>query len=209
MSEVEEKEVQKDEDPTLLLDEAGTAAKIYVKRFDDDLIETMLQLSLIEGKRDIYIISAGGNVAAANVMVNLINQEPEKYTIYVTEQVYSSAFFTILYANCDIVDIGLATNMFTVFMTHNGRIESRIPKYVRKCLDDTNEKMFDDIKHVLTDKQIKQHKRHMWVYKNLKIFPFLQRWFDDDLYLTREQVKELLGDRLLLPGEDEDGKEVV
>ncbi len=59
-------------------------------------------------------------------------------------------------------------------------------------IQEADNKSFELIKPVLTKRQIKKRDRFV---RYADKFMFLRKWVNDDIYLTNEQMKELLGER--------------
>ena len=186
-----EEEVKTDIVKETVKDE-GVMGRLFIKEYDDKMIESIIELSMIDGKKEIYISSPGGLASATTILIDLINQEPENYTIKVTEYIMSGAFLTILNAQCKVEDISSNMHFFTIFMSHDASTGGRVSKHVKKAGKKANEEMFNAIKHVLTDKQIKYYRRCHRLYK---VLPFMKKFIYEDLYLSREQMRELLGER--------------
>jgi ATP-dependent protease ClpP protease subunit len=167
-------------------------ARLYITDFDDKMIGNVIELSLIEGRKQIYMNSPGGLASAANILIDVINQTPEEFVIKTTEQIMSAGFLTILNVKCPIEDISTNMSFHTIFLHHDGSRGSRPPKHVRDLDKLTDKMVYNQIEHVLTDKQKKYYSRCHILYA---ILPFMRKWIKEDLFLTSAQMKELLGDR--------------
>jgi ATP-dependent protease ClpP protease subunit len=167
-------------------------AKLYIREFDEAMISETIALSLIEGKKEIYLCSPGGLASAATILIDLINEDPDNYTIKVSEQVASAALLTILNVKCKVVDIASNMSFFTAYMAHDASVAGRVNKHIRKLGRKANRDMFEVIRPVLTTKQVNYYER---CQKLFKILPFIRNFIYEDLYLSREQIKMLLGDR--------------
>lgn len=167
-------------------------ARLYIREFDEKMITDAIALSMVEGKKEIYMCSPGGFASAATILIDLINEQPQNYTIKVSEQIMSAAFLTIINAKCKVKDLSSNMNFFCAYMHHNASLAGGGNRHVRKLSRKANEDMFNAIAPVLTDKQVKHYKRCTRLHR---ILPFTSSFVYEDLYLSKEQVKELLGDR--------------
>ena len=201
MEETEEVKALHEKEVTEGMNEDLVMARVYINDFDNKMIADVIELSLIEGKKEIFLNSAGGLASAANILVHLINSEPDKYVIKICEQVMSATLLTILNVKCPVEDISNNIGFYTTFLHHNSSRGKHTPRFVKKQDKITNENVFSKIKHVLTDKQLKYYRRCLKLYT---ILPFARKYIKEDLFLTSEQMAELLGDRYTVAkwGED-------
>lgn len=83
--------------------------------------------------------------------------------------------------------------MPVTYLWHSVQNLYAFPKYEAKRTIAADEMYFNEIKHALTKKQIRKHNRYVfWV----KINKHFSRFLNDDIFLEREQVETLLGERL-------------
>lgn len=170
--------------------------KIFISNFNNDSIDKVIELSKVEGNKVIYVSSSGGQTRAGNVMVDIINETPEEWTIKVTEQASSTALALLLYSKCKVEFIDAITDHFATFVFHGSSIGyKKADKEFEEAMAESNTMAYTSIKKVFTDKQRKKYENyHKWTQR----FNFLKKFMDDDIYLSLDQMKELLGDRLVI-----------
>lgn len=179
-------------DPDLVM------GRLFINSYDHDMISDILSLSMIEGRKIIYLSSPGGLATAASILIDVINEEAEQYTIKICELIASGAFLTILNAKCKVEQISQNMKFFTIYMAHDLHIKGRLNKHVKEVIKKTKEDMFQAIVHVLTDEQIKHYRNCHRLYR---VLPFMKKFIKENIYLSVDQMKELLGDRFSVVGE--------
>jgi len=170
---------------------------IFVEHFNQQLIQDFLEFSKLEGLKTIYMSSGGGHMQTANIMVNIINESPEDYVIKVTENILSSAWLLIYYANCIVEDISGQLDHYSAYMFHEGEDCGKQKETMSNKSSDTRwAKLWD----VLTEKQQKKVTRFKkWGRKG----GLLSKFINNDIWLSTDQVKLLLGERFEIKGRRE------
>lgn len=161
--------------------------------FNGQTLEKFLEFSTLTGKKTIYLTSLGGNSSVMVAIADIINQEPNNYVIKLLEMNCSASFLLCLYTQCNIQEIAYQYHLAVSHMWHSCQFNPR--EWTKQEIKDTalmDSLSFDLIKHVLTKKQIKKRERFVkWAGR----FYFLRNFMNDDIYLTNQQMKELLGER--------------
>ena len=133
--------------------------------------------------KTIIMNSGGGMTWIVSAMIDVINKNPDDYLIKVVNNAQSSSLWLLMGVNCKIEDIGGDFIGTANYMHHRATIngdQKKLHPFLKKNIKETNDSIFDKIKHVLTDSQKKLSKKKT----------------NEKIYLSKEQVKELLGDKI-------------
>lgn len=161
--------------------------------FDGNKLQEFFEFSANEGPKVIFLCSNGGKISVCAGMLDVINRNPEEYTIRVSEMAFSSAFNLLIHSKCKIEEIAENFNIHTFFMYHGTQNLYQFPTRELKETMLADERDFKMIEHVLTKKQIRKHRiYYFWVSK----WKQLGRILNDDLYISKDQMLTLLGGRL-------------
>jgi len=181
------------EQETVELEVVYEERSFLLVEFEGPTLKDFLEFSNNAGHKTIYLTSLGGHGAVMVAMADIINKAPEEYTIKILEMNCSSSFLLCLYALCDIVELGNHYNLATSHMWHSCQFDSKNwTKEEIKSISLMDTKTFNLIKTVLTFKQIKKRERFVrWAGR----FLWLRKFIDDDIYLTNDQMRQLLGER--------------
>ena len=153
-----------------------------------------MEFALLEGDKIILLSSCGGNAAACGFICDIINEKPEEFTIHVSEFALSAGLEVILQTKCKVVEVGTKYNIPIEYLWHSLKCGRGSTSTQHQITEELSFKDFDTIKHVLTTKQIKRRDRYVkWTFR--QGFRWLKKFMDDDIILTHNQIKALIGDR--------------
>ena len=160
--------------------------------FNKDTLEAFFEFSKLEGEKVISLSTLGGSVSGCSMMIDIINKYPEDYKIEVSGNCYSVGFTLITLTKCKVVDISKQYNNPTAYMHHATQLTGYYNPFERKQIIEHDYNLYKDIAHALTNKQ----KRRIKKYKFIRTYLwYLRGIYNDDTYLSYEQMKLLLGDR--------------
>ena len=167
-------------------------------KFDDETMEDFLEWADSAGdQKVVYLNTAGGHMHVCNVIVDKINESPNKFHIKMYGSVISAGMYLIIHSKCTVEDITEQMNDYCIYLYHNAFIDfsGRPKKHARdhytKMLNDRNQQAYRDIKPHLTKPQIKQ----METYYKYQYHPLMKYFVNDDIYLDLDQIKNIIGDR--------------
>lgn len=150
-----------------------------------------------EDDKCIYLNTGGGEINTQSVIVDKINEDPDRFYIKMVGNVMSAGLFLILNTKCALEDIGRGD--YVAYVYHNGHFAGsfnsmRAHVFYTEALEKTNKHYYDLLYPYFTDTQKKKIDNYnKWV----KRIPLLSKFMCDDIYLTLDQIKPLLGDRLV------------
>jgi len=171
-----------------------------IDKFDGDNLREFYQFSLNEGKKVLFLASSGGAYSACIGILDIINRNPKEYTIRVSEYAMSAALQLIRFAQCSIEDVSTQFNLDVYYLWHSTQDVWEFSKEEVRQTILTDERDFEMIKDVLTKKQIKKRNLYYFWVKKWKHFA---RVLNDNVYLSQDQIKLLLGDRFSIVGEED------
>jgi ATP-dependent protease ClpP protease subunit len=170
------------------------SSRFLLRNFDEETLKEFLEFSKEEGDKVILLSSCGGSAAACGFISDIINESPEEYTIHVSEYALSAGLSILLHTTCKLKEVGTKYQIPMEYLWHSMKVGKGSTIEQFKRTEELSYIDFNTIKHVLTEKQIKIRDRYVfWTYRFG--FRWLKKFMDDDIILTRDQVKELLGDR--------------
>ena len=150
-----------------------------------------------EDDKCIYLNTGGGSLNTQSVIADKINEDPDRFYIKMVGNVMSAGLLLILNAKCAVEDISVLD--YVAYVYHNGHFTgtfNSVPASVfyKEQLAITNKCYYDLLYPCFTDLQKKQIDNYN---KWIKRIPLLSKFMCDDIYLTLDQIKPLLGDRLV------------
>lgn len=175
------------------MEEEKEQESIFLLRtFGDEALREFFIFSQNAGPKVIFLSSGGGQYTTCMGLLDVINRNPEEYTIRVSEYVMSSALQLIRHARCKIEDISSQYNLDVMYLWHSSQSLWVFKGLELKCTQKADQKDFMNLQPVLTTKQIRRRSRYVFFTNISKHFA---RIVNDDIWLTHDQVLLLLGDK--------------